>query len=168
MTLGQFFDLLSQNPSILIFYFVSAPLTALLSLIFGKGEGNRSPWKYLYSFLIYFVSIPGIFAITLNAYLFLFERQSIFNANIYTQILPIICMIITLWLINRNADFNRIPGFDRIGGLMFIITCLLIIMWILEKTHIFAITFIPFHYFILLLFALLILLRIGWSKMFSD
>mgnify|MGYP000991532616 FL=1 len=144
MTLGQFFEVVSQNPSIVIFYFVALPVTALLAMLFGKGEGHLSPWKYLYTVLVYLACIPGIFAITLNAYMFLFERQPVMQTNIFTQIAPVICMLITLWLIKQNVSLNDVPGFDKIGSLFFIITVLISMMWILEKTHIFVFTYMPF------------------------
>ncbi len=165
MTLGQLFDFLSQNPTMMLYFFASAPLTAFLALMLGKGEGHISPWKYLYSVLVYLVCIPGLFAITLAVYLFLFERQSVFSMNIYTQILPVISMILTLWLIKLNTSLDKIPGFDKIGGLIMIIIAAIIAMWFLEKTNIFAITFIPFQYFIILIIVLILAIRIGWKRL---
>ena len=74
MTLQEFFDACAQQPAIPIFFFTALPLTAFLAGVFGKGEGHISPWKYLYTGLIYLAFIPGIFSITLSIYLFLFER----------------------------------------------------------------------------------------------
>jgi len=74
MTLQEFFDACTNNPEIIGFYFVALPLTAFLASVFGKGEGHLSPWKYLYTVLVYAATVPGIFAIVLNVYLFLFER----------------------------------------------------------------------------------------------
>jgi hypothetical protein len=164
MTLGEFFDVLSANPSIVMFYFIALPLTAFLASIFGKGEGNISPWKYLYSVLVYLACIPGIFAVTLCVYRFLFERVSIMDANIYTEILPVFCMILTLWLVRRNVAFDEIPGFGRLSGLMLILGVIIILMWVLEKTHIIVISIMPFHYFIVGFIILLVLLRYGWRK----
>jgi hypothetical protein len=167
MTLGQFFESVSQQPSIVLFYFFALPFTAFLSTIFGRGEGHLSPWKYLYTILVYFACIPGIFALTLNAYMFLFERQPVMDTNLFTQILPVLCMLITLWLIKKNVSLNDVPGFDKIGNLFFIITVLISMMWILEKTNIFIFTFMPFYQFILFFIGFLILIRLGWSKMMA-
>ncbi len=164
MTLKEFFDLLAANPSILIFFFIACPLTALLASWLGRGEGHISPWKYMYSTLVYLICIPGIFAVTLNVYLFLFERQSIFNADIWTQIFPIISMIITLLLIRKNVSFDDIPGFGKLHGLMIIIAALLFLMWIIDRTHIIAISFIPFYQVILMFLVLLGIAMWGWWK----
>lgn len=167
MTLGQFLQSFSENPTLILFYFVSAPLTAGLALLFGRGEGHISPWKYLYSFLVYYVSIPGIFAVSLSVYLLLFERKPILSFDVYTQILPIAAMLLTLWLISRNVSFRAIPGFGKITSLLTILAILITIFWFLEKTHIFAVTFIPFHYFILILLGMLILIRVALVRLFS-
>ncbi len=166
MTLQEFFDVCSQNPEIIGFFFVALPLTAFLASIFGKGEGHLSPWKYLYTVLVYLATIPGIFAVILNVYLFLFEKQPIMQSNIFTQILPIFIMILTLWLIKRNVPFEYIPGFDKISGLVMITFAILAVMWLLDRMHIFAITFLPFHYVIILLIVLFVLARIGMKRMF--
>lgn len=168
MTLGDFFNYLSQHPSMVLFYFLALPITAALALVFGRGEGHISPWKYLYSALIYLSAIPGIFAITLNVYLFLFERQSIMQANIFTQILPVLIMLVTFFLVRRNVDFEQIPGFGKISGLICIITALIVLMWILEKTHIIAITFLPFHIVLIIFAVLLIAVVFGWRRLMGG
>lgn len=167
MTLGQFFETVSKEPSIVLFYFFALPFTAFLASVFGKSEGHLSPWKYLYTVLVYLACIPGIFAITFNAYTFLFERQPVMQMNLLTQLLPILCMLITLWLIKKNVSLNDVPGFDKIGSLVFILTVLMIMMWILEKTHIFVFTFMPFYQFVLFFVGFLILIRWLWSRMMA-
>lgn len=159
MTLGDFFRLTSENPALLMFYMIAVPLTALLAWIFGKGEGHVSPWKYLYSVLVYLTCIPGIFAITLSIYLFLFERRSILELNVYTQIVPVISMIVTLFLIRRNVSLAVVPGFGKLSGLLMMITVVIALLWILDRMRIFAITVIPFIW-VLVLFLLIVLVAI--------
>lgn len=165
MTLGQFLQSLSDNPSIPLFYLIALPLTAGLAWVFGRDQGHRTPWKQLYSVLVYMACIPGIFAVTLNAYLFLFENQPIMSAGLITQILPIVSMVATLFLIRKNICFEDIPGFDKLGGLIMILTAVMILMWILEKTHILIISVVPFHYFLILFVAIIVGARLGWSRM---
>ncbi len=165
MTLGDLFNLLSQNPAIILFFFIAVPLTAILAGIFGRGEGHLNPWKYLYCILIYLTMIPGIFAITLNVYTFLFERQSIYNTNLYTQILPLISMIVTILIIRRNVDLIEIPGFDRLSGLVLLLTAIISFMWILDRTHIIAIAILPFQWVLILFLILLVAIRFGWKQL---
>ncbi len=170
MTLRELFDLLASQPSLIIAFFLLIPFTALLAGWFGKNEGHISPWKYLYAVLIYLVCVPGIFAVTLNLYLFLFENQPILNTDIYTQILPIVSMIATLLIIRNNVDLDRIPGFGKLSGLMMMIFVVLILMWVVDSTRIFVVAFtsMPFYYVLLIFVGLLLALRIGFSKIFSS
>lgn len=167
MTLQEFFDMLGENPVYVLFFFFMLPFTALLAGWLGKGEGHISPWKYLYSALIYLACVPGIFAVTLSIYFFLFERRSILDTNLYTQVLPIVSMVLTLFLIRKNVNLDRIPGFDKIGGLITMISATLAIMWFVDRTHIYAITFLPFHVVLLIFAGLLLLIRFGWSRFFG-
>ena len=106
MTLREFFDYLGDNPFVVLAYFLLIPFTALLAGTLAKGEGHQSPWKYLYSALVFGVCIPGIFAVTLSAYFFLFERGRLMDANVLLQVLPVISMILTLSLIRGNVSFD--------------------------------------------------------------
>jgi hypothetical protein len=165
MTLGEFFEWVGEHPGLLLGYFMGVPLIALLAGMFSKGEGHLSPWKYLYSILIYLVAIPGIFAVTLSIYLFLFERRSIMDTNLYTQVLPVLSMVATILIIKKQVSLDLVPGFDRISGLILIIASLISLMWIIDKTHIYAITFMPFYVVILILLAGFFVIRLGLRRM---
>jgi len=165
MTLGEFFNLLSNNPTYILGYFLLIPFTALIGTIIGKGEEDEPVWKYFYSILIYLVAIPGIFAITLSVYLFFFERRSIFQTDVLTQILPVISMIATFLIIKRRVRLERIPGFGRISGLVMMVGVALIAMWVMEKTRIVFFSYLPVQYVLAILVGLLIVFRVGWSKM---
>ncbi|MEZ4991986.1 MAG: hypothetical protein R2824_16310 [Saprospiraceae bacterium] len=168
MTLEEFFQKIADNPAYVIFYFTIIPLTAVLAGWMGKGEGHISPWKYLYSTLIYMVSVPGIFAVTLSIYFFLFERRSIMDTDVFIQILPVISMVVTLLIIRRNVRLEHIPGFDKLSGLIMMISATLAIMWFIDRTHIIVFTHIPFMYVILIFAALLVAIRIGWKRLFAG
>ncbi len=168
MTLRDFFSLIGANPSYIIFYFAIIPFAALLAGLLSKGEGHLSPWRFLYSILIYAVCIPGIFAVTLSIYYFLFEKRSILDTDVYIQLLPIVSMVLTLLIIKRNVDFDYIPGFDKLSGLMTMIAATLAIMWFVDRTHIVAITYLRFEIVLLIFGVLLLLIRFGWSRIFGS
>jgi hypothetical protein len=168
MTLAEFFQKIADNPAYVIFYFSIIPLTALLAGWMGKGEGHISPWKYLYSTLIFMVCVPGIFAVTLSIYFFLFERRSIMDTDVFIQILPVVSMIFTLLIIRRNVRLEHIPGFDKLSGLIMMISATLAIMWFIDRTRIVVFTYLPFQYVLLIFVALLIAIRIGWKRIFAG
>lgn len=168
MTLQEFFDLLAENPSYILFYFFLMPFCALLAGVLGKGEGHLSPWKYLYSAILYLACVPGIFAVTLSIYYFLFERIPILQTNVYTQILPIISMLLTIFIARKNVDLDDVPGFDKLSGLIMIIAAALSIMWFIDRTRIWVLTYVPFQWVFLIFIALLVVIRLGWARMARD
>lgn len=165
MTLGEFFEHCNQSPALLLGFFILIPLIALLAMFFSKGQRHLSTWKYLYSVLIYLVAIPGIFAVTLSIYLFLFERRSIMDINIYTQILPVVSMMATFILIRKQVDLDLVPGFDKLSGMVIILAVLMIVLWVLDKTHIFSIMIIPFYVVILMLVAGFLVIRMALRRL---
>jgi hypothetical protein len=168
MTLGEFFTLIGENPSFILFYFGLLPFIALLTNFMGKDEGNLSPWKFLYSAILFLVAVPGIMAVALNVYLFLFEKRSIFSTDIFTQIVPIISMATTLLIIRKNADFSEIPGANQLSAFVTMITCILIFMFILDRTHFIVFMNMPFQTAIIVFIVLFVLIRVSWSRIFSK
>ncbi len=164
MTLQELFQRIGQNPDFLFFYFIMIPLTALLISIFGKNEGHLSPWKYVYSVLIYLVSIPGIFAVALNIYFFLFQKGDVMQTDVYMQILPILVLLVTIWLIRRNVDLKLIPGFDTLSGLWLMLFATMTLMFFLDRTRIMVFTYLPFQYLLGIFAALFILIYLGWRR----
>lgn len=165
MTLGELFQVLNQNPEIVVFYFLVLPLTALLAWQLGKGQGHESPWKYLYSFIIYAAAIPAIFAVTLTIYYFLFEHRSILDTDLFTQVEPLISFALTIFLVRKNVNMDNIPGFDKLGGLVIIIAVVMSMMWILDRLRLIAFTYIPFQYVLIMLVVMVLGLVYGWRRL---
>lgn len=164
MTLQELFQYLSEQPNLVLGYFTIIPILALVAGVLDKDEGHYQPWNYIYAALIYLVSIPGIFVITLNVYLWLFEGKGIMTFDLITQVLPIVSMIITLLIIRRNVILDYIPGFDRLSGLIVIITAIICLMWVIDRTRIVAFARIRFEYIFLIIIGLLFLIRFGLKR----
>ena len=164
MTLQQLFQQIGENPNFILIYFRIIPVSAIIAGVLGKGEGHLSPWKYLYASLIYLVSIPGIFAVALNAYFFLFQRGDIMQTDIYIQVLPLIVMLVTIFVIRRNVDLSLIPGFDKISGLWFFLFATMFLMWMLEKVRFVVFSYLPFQYLLGIFAILFTLIYLGWKK----
>lgn len=168
MTLREFFDYLGEHPLAIVGYFLLIPLTALLAGWIARGDGHVSPWKYLYSLLVYAVCIPGIFSIALSIYLFLFERGgSIMNSNLLTQIIPVVSMVLSLAVIRRNVPFEQVPGFGKLSSLMMTIGAVFVLMYLLDRTHLIAFVMVPVQYLILIVVGLLLVFRFGFRQLIS-
>ncbi len=167
MNLQEFVVWLGQSPDFLILYFVGVPLLALLCGVLGRNEGHLSPWREVYAVLIYLVCVPGIFAVTLNIYLFLFERRSVFQTDLYTQLVPVLIMILTLWLIRRNVSLSAVPGFSSLSGLMLMIFATIALMWFADRTHIVVFAYLPFQYLLAIFAGLFAVIYLGWKRFFG-
>ena len=165
MTLKEFFDLLAVNPGYIVGFFLLIPLAAFIGTLIGKGEEDEPVWQFYYSTLIYLAAVPGIFSVTLNVYLFLFERRSVMDSDVYTQILPIISMFATLMIIRKSINLDKIPGFGKLSGLIWMVGAVLLIMWFMEKTRIYVFSYMPVQYVFFILIGLILVFRLGWSRL---
>ncbi len=167
MTLRDVFQAISGQPALLFLLLMAIPTGAfLVNLWSGSTAEEIIKWKYVYAVLVYLACIPGMFAVTLNIYLFLFERQSVWDMNLALQILPILTMIATLMLIRRKIPFDYIPGFGKLSGFLTLIVAVIGIMWFIDRTRIYAVTYIPFIYIAVGFVALLLIIRFAWSRIF--
>jgi hypothetical protein len=167
MTLQQFINNLGQSPDVLLMYFGALPLAALLIGFVAQEHSGQPPWNYFFAVLIYLACVPGVFAVALNVYLFLFERRSIFDFDLYTQILPFFVMLLTLWLIRRVVSFDYIPGFQKLSGLVLMIFATLSLMWIVDRTRIMVFSYLRFEYVLVIFAVLLAFMLWGWRRLFS-
>ena len=166
MTLRDIFQAVADNPSFLLFYLLLIPMLTFLVGIWLNDNQQAYQIRWFYTVMAYLAAVPGIFALTLNIYLFLFERQSIWSMNLVTQVLPIVSMFFTLFFIKQKLPFEYVPGFEKLTGFLTIMAAAMGIMWFIDRMHIVAITFIPFQYIAIGFLILLLLIRFGWKKMF--
>jgi hypothetical protein len=114
-----------------------APVAAwACRLMHGPNRGGDAPWKYFYAVLVYLACVPGIFAGVLTGYTLWFTNENLLDVSFLVYILPIVSMVVTLILIGRNVGFDRVPGFDRLSGLMVMIACSFAIALFIQKTRI--------------------------------
>jgi len=168
MTLQDVFEALADHPAWMIGFFASLPLLAWLVGRLAGEDAIYSPWNYLFAFLIYAACVPGLFALTLSVYLFLFENRSILQTDLYTQVLPIASMVVTLPVVKRQVDLDYVPGFHRLSGLLAMILAALMLMWIADRMRFIAFTYMPVQYVLLVFFGLLLLLYWGTGRVFGS
>ncbi len=151
MTINDLIKMANGHLPALLIFFVAPPVIAwICGRIHGPGNGANAPWKYIYSVLVYMVCIPGLFASVLTGYELFFRRADLLNVNLAIYVLPIASMIVTLIFIHKTVNFENVPGFDRISGLMVMIGCSFLIALVIDKTRI----WVMFHGSIAMLFAL--------------
>ena len=167
MTFRELFDYAAAQPGVVALFLLSVPALAFL---LNRWAGTTAPeiwrWRYLYAGLVYAACIPGMFAVTLAVYLFLFERQSVWAMNLVVQVLPVLTMIATLMLVKRKLPFQYIPGFGRLSGFLTLIAALIGVLWFVDRLRLVAVTYVPFGYVVVGFVVLLLGIRFAWSRIF--
>ena len=167
MTLLDFFNYITAHSEVAVLFLLAIPALAFfVNMSSGTTAEAIWKWRYVYAVLVYAACIPGIFALSLNIYLFLFERQSIWTMNLAIQVLPFLTMVATLMLIRRKIPFEYIPGFGKLSGFMTLIAALIGIMWFMDRLRLVAFTYIPFTYIVVGFVLTLVVIRFAWSKLF--
>jgi hypothetical protein len=111
-------------------------LTLLLGMMHDRGQGGKSSWRYAYAVLVYLACVPGIFAAVITGYTMMFVKGNLLDANAVVYFLPIVSMVATLMIMGRRVDFDDIPGFDRLWGLMVLLGMTFVVLLAIEKTRI--------------------------------
>ncbi|WP_438712233.1 hypothetical protein ACSTS3_07415 [Aquimarina muelleri] len=164
MTVQDIIQWFENYPFLIIGYFTILIFISLLGLAMVNRRNFKSPITLLYSLLVYAVTIPGLLALIITAYSFLFLKTNLLEINILAYFVPIIAMIIVLFIINKTVPMHLIPGFGKLSGLFVIIAITFIITYVLQKMF-FGVFFVGrIQYLLLFFLALLFILRIAWKK----
>lgn len=137
MSVEEFLVWSARRPIIPLAIFLLIPVVAwIVGVTHDRTRAAESPWKYVYSTLVYLSCVPGVLAAVIVAYTFLFTRESLLKLDLVVTFLPIISMITTLVLIARRVDLDRLPGFDRLWGLITLLTLSFVVAMILDRLRI--------------------------------
>src|SRR3569623_1373525 len=122
MTINDLIHLANGHVLALVLFFLAPPVAAwLCGVMHGRGNGGNAPWKYVYSVLVYLECLPGVMACVMTGYELFFQHADLLKVIIAVYFLPIVSMIVTLIFIHKTVNFENVPGFDRISGLMVMI-----------------------------------------------
>ena len=164
MTLQQIIELIGTNPkTILTYYLIIVALAVVLALFVNK-DNFKSPFTYIYSVLIYAVSIPAVVSVVLVIYGFFFRKIDFLQVDVLSYFLPIIALVIVV-IFNKTVGLAQIPGFKRVSGLFMMITLALFVAYVLQKTF-FGIFFIgSFQTLLIIFLVVLVLIKMGWDRL---
>lgn len=168
MILREFFDVLINDLIYVLVYLFIILVMAFVAGLMGQDKGYEVLWKYFYFMLIYFICVLGIFFIIVLVYQFLFEWCSIWDVDVFVQVLFIIFMVVILFIIWCNVNLDYILGFDKLGGLVMIIVFMFIIMWFIDWMWIIVFLYLCFEYVIFFFVGLLLVICFGWKWVFGS
>ncbi|WP_370424538.1 hypothetical protein [Tenacibaculum dicentrarchi] len=164
MTVYDLINILAENSSTILNYYIFLLVIVLLGLLFSNAINFKSPLIYLYTVLIYAVAIPGLLAIILVIYNFFFLRKNLMQLQLVTYYLPIIAMILLFLIIKKTLPLKEIPGFDKLSGLFIILFITFLITYFIQKAIIGVFFIGSFTQLIAIFLVLLVVLKLGWNK----
>ncbi len=156
------------QPMVLLGVFAAPPLLVwLMGFFIGQFRAKKNPWRYLYSFFVYVVAVPGILSSVLVAYSLFFLRQNLLHVNIFVYYLPILSMIVTLVIIGRKVAWTYLPGVDRLYAVMIALIITFGGILAIQKTRIFVVFFGSIKVLIVIAVILFIILKWATRKVFG-
>ncbi len=122
MTLQELIDFVGSLPFWVLLVAMACPvvLAWLMGRLLSRTQREQVAWRRAYSVLVYFVCVPGMFATALSGYALFFTQQDLRSVHVGVYFLPILTMILTLVFIGRKVAWRRLPGVDRLYGLMIV------------------------------------------------
>ena len=163
MTLQDLINWFSIHQTDVLIYFGVFFVLSLL-IVWMIRPNNFNFFKYIISFLVYGVTLPGILSAILIAYSFFILKRSLLNVSFVTYFLPIISMTATLLILNSKVKMKDVPGFNRLSSLMVIISITFFLVFVLQKMH-FGVFFIGgFSQLIILFIVLFVVLKLAWKR----
>lgn len=134
MSIAELIARLGQYSTGLMIFLTALPVIAYF---YGKFispvQALQRPHRYIYAFLIYLACVPGIFSAVITAYSLFFINANLLEVNFAIYFLPILSMGITVALIKNRVDLDGLPGFDRLKGLIVLLTLTFIILLFLIR-----------------------------------
>jgi hypothetical protein len=169
VTIRELLQWASEHPGLLVAWFVAPPvLVWVIGRLHGPGRGGRSPWRYVYALAIYLASIPGTLAAVLAGYTLFLLRESLLDVNLLLYALPLVSMLATLGLAKRSVEFDEVPGFERLSGLIILLVVTFSIVLFIAKTRIWI--WFGSSLLVLGVMALIVFGLLKWaaSRLFGD
>jgi len=164
MTVQDLIHWFGNHPKLVLAYFIFLGIISLLGLLFVKPERFKSPITYIYTTLVYAVTIPGLLSLVLLLYSFFFLKTNMLQLDLMTYFLPLVSMIVILVIINKTIPMKSIPGFDKLSGLFILIMITFIVTYILQRMF-FGVFFVGrFQYLVVFFLALLVGVKIAWDR----
>lgn len=165
MTFQDILQQLNKYPSFVLGYYFFIALLLLTGYFVVKPTRFKPPINYLYTILIYLVTIPGLLSILLVLYHIFFLRGNILKLPLLTHFVPIVMMLFTFWGIKKTIPMRLIPGFDRLSGLFVFLFFSFLLTYFLHKVYV-GIFFIGSISHIAVFFGLVLFgLRFVWKRL---
>ena len=165
MSVNELLERLDDHTGWAICFFAMLPLLALFVSLLYKRAAKNAFIESVFSVIVYLSAIPGVFACILIFYLLFFTRTNLLNVDIVFSFLPIVSMGLVFGIIGKNANFDDLPGFGRLTGLMLLIAIVSGVTLAIYKLRIFVGFFASIEALVGIAAAVFVLFKIGLTKL---
>jgi len=166
MSLQDLFAQLDRHPVPVLAYFIGLPLLAWAAGRWhGAGPLYDSPLRWLYSAILYGVCLPGIVAAVAVADNL--AQGRLLQVGVFSQLLPLLSMLVAFGLIRRQANPEEIPGFRRVTGFVLLLGLLALALFLLLRTRIWVIFGGGMGSLLVMMAALFLLLKWAFDRAFG-
>lgn len=137
MTVRELLAQLESFEPLVLGYLVAVPLLSLITgWLHRPGQGAEGWTRYLYALLVYLACIPGTLAAALLAYALFISHDNLLDLSLTLYVLPVVSMGAALGIMSRRVNFDDVPGFERLSGLMLMMALSFGFVFFLERTRI--------------------------------
>lgn len=168
MTVNELINELDRFVVPTLIYFAGLPLFALLLGWICGENAIKSPWKFIYSVLIYAVCIPAIFSFILILYAILFVHTNLLDSSVLAYFLPIVSLLFTVAIINKTIKMDQIPGFQRLSGLVTVIILAFVATFLIQRVFIAFVFFGSIWSFIAIFLVLFIVFKFALKNVIKS
>ena len=133
MSVNELINMASDYREWLAGFFLTVPILAFFISLAVKPISRLRVVDYFLSIIIYFSAIPGMFSSVLLFYSLFIAQHDLLDVDILIYFLPIFSMVTVFYLIGRKTDFELLPGFGRLSGLMLMLLLVCIVAWEIGK-----------------------------------
>lgn len=117
---------------------------------------RQNPHRYVLAVVVYLVCVPGVLALCLTLFHFVFLGTNLLKLPILVYFLPIGVMVFSLVRLSAKVALSAIPGFERLSALILALFIGFLLLFTLSRTRIWLIfggSFLQFLIIGLVLFA---------------
>lgn len=147
MTINEFIALVEQHPFILYYYGFSMILSIVLGRFFLSRMGYVRIWNYFFSFLLYVMTVVGMYSLILFAFRWMTDSFRIDPAEV---LIPFLTMLIALFLIRNKVNISLLTGFGNFFSFYIVLFFISLGTFILDYTCL--VLFFDWSIFLFLLF----------------
>ncbi len=166
MSVNELLKRLDDYTGWAVCFFAALPILALLvSFLYTRASKRAFIIESVFSAIIYLSAIPGVFACILIFYLLFFTRTNLLNIDIVFSFLPVVSMGLVFGIIGKNANFDDLPGFGRLTGLMLLIAVASCVTLAVYKLRIFMGFFASIEALVGIAVAVFVLFKVGLARL---